>query len=284
MTYENPSTQTTLGELIYRVARNVGAIRESNATADGTTTTLIDSTFTQPDDYWNGSALQILYDTDYRYTLHNITDYVLSTHTTTFAPAYSGNVPANARYCIIKKIYPIDIIVQAINNALASYGNVLEIIEFDRSSTGEYLVSGDIADNIRQVQSYNSNTGQWNIVYNSKFRRDDYSNFHVHAHIPSNHTKIRFYYVDKHRPLFAYSDKVNPAYNEAQIEAVVLRATANLLQYIKSKNNSIDPVLLSNIEAYEIKAERAMAEHPLRVEIPRTPRIMKVGYKPYGGN
>ncbi|RMD51417.1 hypothetical protein D6827_02285 [Candidatus Parcubacteria bacterium] len=271
---ETATTAVTLGEIVYRVATNVGCTREGTTTSNGSTTTLIDSALSQANNYWQGSAVIIIYTNDYKYNFRKISSSVQATGTITFSPALSYSVPANARYSLIKKRYPLDVIIQSINDALMDFAELIYTQDLTANETNEYSVGGDILANLCKVE-YKIGESKWRTLYNWKIGVNAWGDQVLLASAPTNAT-VRLYYTDKHKPIFNDTDTLSPILNEKHIDAIVYRATANAFQWMKNKSNSVDAILLNNIQSYELKAAEELRKNPPNWGIRRTPRFMEV--------
>ena len=153
---------TTLADAMLEVAKIITHVRTGMTTSNGTTTTMIDNTMTEPDDYWNGGYL-------WTFGLYNKfgvtpTDYVRSTGTVTFTPALSGIWVANAPYAIMGREYTRSQLVMAINQALADIGDYpqeddsLVTVENQRDYTLPTPVANiarvEIAQNLQEPYDY----------------------------------------------------------------------------------------------------------------------------------
>ena len=117
----------TFAQLSYRVASELGITLEGIATG-GSTATIVDSSRTEADDFWNGGTAWILYDAAGagaapQGEVKVITDYALTGGTITCG-TWSAAPGAGDRYAIADKRVPLRTIEQQINSALLSVGRV----------------------------------------------------------------------------------------------------------------------------------------------------------------
>lgn len=118
---------TTMFDLTYRVARELGVVLEGTATG-GSTTTLIDtSKASKDDDYWNEGSLWVLRDDagggaapegEWGY----ISDHDNGSSTTTIATALTIAIANGDRYAVADDEYPLDTIISQINRSLTDMG------------------------------------------------------------------------------------------------------------------------------------------------------------------
>ena len=114
MTQTTPYSNT-LSALILMVARSLDDCISGLATG-GSTTTLVSTLLLKPNDYYNGSQLHI-YAGTHLDTSREITDFVNSTNTITFAPAVAASVDTTDYYMVLRK-FTYDQYKDAINMAI----------------------------------------------------------------------------------------------------------------------------------------------------------------------
>lgn len=135
-------------DALFGIARNLQALHNGLATG-GSTTTLVDTTVNEPDDWFNGGVL----------FLHATkktaipTDWVSSTHTLTI-PTQSASVSIGARYSLCTSRFPRDLLVQAMHDALQEIGypdSTFEIVSVANQLS--YTLDGDAYINkIKRVE------------------------------------------------------------------------------------------------------------------------------------
>ncbi len=114
---------TTLKDIRERLGLNGFAsdTTVSAATSLGTTTTLIDDTLKQPDDWWNYGSILILTGANAGQVRY-VTDWVQSTSTFTLDRALSAAVASAVQYEVHRLMHPYDK-NNAINEAIRASGN-----------------------------------------------------------------------------------------------------------------------------------------------------------------
>lgn len=114
----------TLDQLVIDIARRFGSARSSTATG-GTTTTLVDTTLIQPDNFWNNYFLRMTGGSQSGKEAL-ITGYAQSTKTVAFDPAMSGAVANGDTYQILPQPRQdfVDAIYEAVRVASQSWMQV----------------------------------------------------------------------------------------------------------------------------------------------------------------
>lgn len=159
----------TLFDLTYELARLLGIVSEGILTG-GSTTTLIDTVArAEADDYWNGGTAWITYDAggagvapqgEYGY----ISDFVQSTATLTLRSDLTAAVAAGDRYALGRKRYPLELLIQKINEAFGviEKTDTTTIAIVDQQL--EYSLPSDLLE-LRQVYIQGDTTvNDWQLV------------------------------------------------------------------------------------------------------------------------
>jgi hypothetical protein len=115
---------TTLANAILEVAKLVQNVRTGFTTSVGSVTTLVDTSTTEPVDYWNNG--QIFFQSgDLVGKTALVTDYDLTTHTYTFAT--QTHVPGlGVPYSVMESNYSRSDIVRAIQQAFMDIGEITQ--------------------------------------------------------------------------------------------------------------------------------------------------------------
>jgi len=113
---------TTLFDVSLALAKVLGNVRSSTTTSAGTATTVIDTTRTEPVDFWNGGTLWMTSGTDLGKS-RKITDWALS-GTTFTVPTMTSAPGSGAAYSVITADWPQDKLWDFINEALQDMGDV----------------------------------------------------------------------------------------------------------------------------------------------------------------
>lgn len=113
----------TLFNLTHELARLLGVVSEGVATG-GSTTTIVDTVErTEASDFWNGGTAWITYDAgglsaapqgEYSF----ISDFDATTDTLTLRSTLSAAVVANDRYAVAGLRYPLQLLIQKVNEVL----------------------------------------------------------------------------------------------------------------------------------------------------------------------
>ena len=112
---------TTLAEAMLGTARACGGTYQGVATG-GSTTTLVDSANSEPDNYFLGGCIWFLSGNNAGKSAQ-ITGWDDGTHTFTFA-TQSGACAAGDRYAAVSVDYPRWLLMQAVNQALQEIGEI----------------------------------------------------------------------------------------------------------------------------------------------------------------
>lgn len=113
---------TTLFDATLALAKALGNLRSSTTTATGSATTIVDSTRTEPADYWNGGTLWITSGT-HSGKSRKVTDWDLSTTTFTI-PTTTTAAGNGVTYSLIAPDWPQDKLNEFVNSALRDIGSV----------------------------------------------------------------------------------------------------------------------------------------------------------------
>jgi hypothetical protein len=116
---------TTLFDATLALARILGNVRNSTTTAAGSATTIVDSTRTEPADFWNDGTIWITSGTDIGKS-RKITDWALS-GTTFTVPTMTSAPGSGVTYSVIVGDWPQDKLWEFINAALREMGDVPQV-------------------------------------------------------------------------------------------------------------------------------------------------------------
>ncbi len=205
----------TLYDILVSVARKIGDVREGIST-DGSTTTLIDTTLGESNDYYNGGTLFINQGTP---AAVGITDWNSSTGTFTF-PAIGTAVTVGTHYMAIGPRFPLDVLKYAVNLALEDTRIMLIdetlVIVADQE---RYTLPAGVRD-IRRVEIGNENE-TWNIHRAWKVENNE---LRFLNNAPSDTAQtIRLHYVGHHEYMENLSDLL-----DERVDFSVLRDRACL--------------------------------------------------------
>jgi len=200
----------TLFSISLALAKVLGNMRSSTTTAAGSATTIVDSTRTEPADFWNDGTLWITSGT-HSGKSRKITDWALSGTTFTI-PTTTTAAGAGVTYSVIDGNWPQDKLVEFINRALIEIGDVPQD---DASLTTvaeqeEYTLPSGVY-NVRQVEiareltapyAYQHQHGSW-------YERDGSLFFATGREPQESGYTIRLTYMAPHAALTADTGTVS---------------------------------------------------------------------------
>ena len=274
-----------LFDLTYRLARELGIVEESTATADGTSSLVTDTHRDEDDDYWNNGTLWLVRDdgglsADPEGSYSIIDDYTQSTGAITLRDALSGSSGTGDKYAIASKRYPLNILVQMINNALTDMGTVpttditsLTTINDQTEYTLPLAAKEDLRQVWLQVDTTDANDNRWMMLYNWRIQQAATGTQAtlVFPYQPvSPDYDFKLVYMSPHPELSEYDDQLSEF---IPIERVIYPAAAYAMKWYKRKLRGRDAELDADIERYEQKAELAKMRNPIPVPT-RTGKIM----------
>jgi hypothetical protein len=116
----------TLDQLVIEIARRFGSARAGTATG-GSTTTVVDTTLIQPDNYWNNYYVRMLTGSQAGKEAL-ISSYAQSTGTLTINPAMGASIANNDTYQILPLVRQdfVDSIYEAIRIASQSWMQIID--------------------------------------------------------------------------------------------------------------------------------------------------------------
>lgn len=282
------ATETfTLFHLTYALAKELNIVREGIATG-GSTAAIADTTNrTEADDYWNGGTAWIVKDAGGAGAapegqFAKVTDFTNTSGSLAFAASsFTAAVAAGDKYAVGKKRYPIDIMIQKINDALAEN---IKIPQVDTSLTTaadqtEYTLPKVAQRKLLQVfvqtVDDDSDDNAWQKVTNWEVATSDTGTADtlIFRQQYDAGYKIKLVYLAPHPELHVYSDKLN---EKIKMQSVVYNATARCLRWYNSKLGGGDQALLDDIAKYESLALKKEQEAPPTVLPKRSPRYLRL--------
>lgn len=203
---------TTYYDLIKKLAYRIGDVRTSVATG-GSTTTLIDTSLIEPNDYYNGGTLLIDQATP---VTPRITDFASATFTFTFA-AIGTAVVAGINYTAIHNRFPLDVLKRSINQAIDESEKIMAVSEDITlvASQERYALPAGVTEDIRRVEIGTEDSNDWKIHYawtieDGELRFLDWP--------PDDTSKVcRVHYVKQHAQLSALTDELDEKVNENRL-------------------------------------------------------------------
>jgi len=141
----------TLFSISLALAKVLGNVRSSTTTAAGSATTIVDSTRTEPADFWNDGTLWITSGT-HSGKSRKITDWALSGTTFTI-PTTTTAAGSGVSYAVIDGNWPQDKLVEFVNRALVEIGDVPQTdASLTTTATLEAYALPTGVYNVRQVE------------------------------------------------------------------------------------------------------------------------------------
>ena len=275
----------TLSDLTYKVARKLGAVRESLATG-GSTTTLIDlDHLIEADDFWVEGVIWILQTTDGLAPIKEysgIADFTLSTNLADLHETLTAAIGSGDRYAIGIHRYGIDALIGAVNEALLSMGLIPLVDKSITTVAGqtEYaLPSTSFNLDVRKV-SEQRRTGapddnEWIKLYDWDIERQvaGTPNKLIFVSGPVGNRLLKIDFLDIHPELFVTTDALN---ENVHSDRVVYDAAMFLLEHRLQDPADDDPSILKQLERVETRGILAKAEHPIQ-KPQRTTKLLTFG-------
>jgi hypothetical protein len=269
---------TDLFDLTLATAIELGIVQQGVATGGGTNT-IIDTNLLADvdDDYYNaGTAWCTEADgaaPEGEYSV--ISDFAASTDTVTLQNQFSVAIAADDRYAVGIPRYPLDQIIQALNNALFMDGYIPKV---DTSITTvldqrEYDLPLDASRDLRQVWLYTNLDSDRNIprpVYNYDIRKTAGGTQDIlvlNQDYTAGYT-IELLYAVRHAALVESSDALDEVVHP---DRIVFEAAVNLMRQYRDRTRLKH--LDSTIDELTRKSEVAKIEHPLPMLPPRQSKI-----------
>lgn len=255
---------TTLFDLALMLTRRIAEPVEGTATG-GSTTTLLDTARTEPDDYFNGGI--ILFRSGNNANKYaKITDFALSTGTFTFATQSLACAATNA-YTAGGPRFPQDTIIMAINMAL----NEIKYMEVDETvvvvaDQEEYTLPAGVGD-VRVVQY--GEAGSWKL--STSWTEENGQLFFLN---PPTDGTMRIHYVKRHAELTSATSTIVAA-AERMIDRIIAKAAMYSYQWAIRRAKGVDPELSELYNYWAAEENRLHAVQPFRL-LPKTPLLAQV--------
>ena len=154
----------TVFEVLLQTGRRLDALIEGKATANGTTTTLIDTYLSAAngyrDDQFNGGSLFLKATVP---VIVPVTDFAVGSGTVTFTPAQTALIAAGAGYGLMSMRFPLALLMSKVNEVLAEirdYVTTTEVLVSALTNGHEYAVS-DSVKVVEVLAGQSSSDRQW---------------------------------------------------------------------------------------------------------------------------
>lgn len=235
-----------LFDLTYRVAREVGIVEEGTATGGSTTTILDTNNRTEVDDYWNSGTAWIIYDAggagaapQGQYSV--ISDFAYTGGVVTLRSTLTAAVVASDRYAVARKRFPLNVIIQKINQALTLIGPtvVTDITSITTAANQtEYSLPNAVLD-LREVyiqgDDDDANDNRWLKVYNWSVQvtATGTADLLILPYQYASGYDLKLVYVGPHAELAIYTDKLAES---IPLELVVCLAAKLCLEWWRSEH------------------------------------------------
>jgi len=268
----------TLFDLTYRLARELEILEESTATANGSSTTVVDTYRDEDDDYFNDGTLWLVRDNGGTGALPEgsysiVQDYTQSTGTITLRSDLPAATGLGDKYAVASKRIPHHVLVQGINNALFDLGKVPYTDTTSLTSASnqtEYTLplaaKEDLREVWQQVITTDANDNRWMSLPNWYIQQANTGTQAVlvipyQPLAPSYDFKL--VYMGAHPEMTEYDDELSEF---VPLERVLYPAVISCLRYYKNRVRGRDATLIDErIAAYEQKMEMAKIRHPIPV-------------------
>ena|SRR3990172_3535339 len=265
-----------LFDLTHELARALGVVNEGVATG-GTTTTIIDTVErTEADDFFNGGTAWILYDAagagaapqgEYSF----VTDTTLSTNTLTLRSTLTAAVASGDRYAVARVKYPLQLLIQKINEALSAIP-----IEKDDITTitiaadqTEYSLPADVWKLKKvylQTNTDDTNDNRFDEIFDWEVQKSatGTANKLILKRQFSTDVILKLAYLTNHQTLRVATDKLD---DTIHINRVIYNAAVGCLIWRKAKVGESDSSVNELLNYYQGLANQMNAE--FAVEYPR---------------
>lgn len=260
----------TLFDLTYQLARLLGSVAEGMATG-GSTNTIIDIVErTEADDFWNGGTAWITYDAggagaapqnEYSY----ISDFVQSTGVVTLRTTLTAAVAANDRYALGGLRFPLQLLIQKINEAL---GGVIEVTDISTITTvadqTEYSLPSGVVQ-LKQVwiqTNDDTDDNNWQQLYDwdvQKSATGTADKLVFSRGLPAGWL-VKLVYLGYHNALRAATDKLD---DSIHVNKVIYNAAVGCLLWYKAKVGDSDMSVNDLLNYYQPLAAQMNQEHAM---------------------
>jgi hypothetical protein len=265
---------TTLFDLTYRVARELGILSEGTATG-GSTSSIVDTNDrTEANDYWNLGSAWITYDgagagAAPQGQYKEISDFVLATGTITLRSTLTAAVASTDRYAISDRRFPLHVLIQMVNQAITDLGRIPVTDKTSLTTASdktEYtLPTAVLPDSLRQVflqlDNSDSDNNQWVELYNwsVEVTATSTADILILPLEPESGYKLKIVYVAVHPELVSYNSVLSET---VPIERVIYNAAYLVLKWWRDKYKQ--DYYNDSLQRMMQKAEQARQQYPIR--------------------
>lgn len=230
-------------EIIKRVARQISDVRMGISTG-GSSTTLVDTELSAPNDYYNGGLIFMDQSTP---IIKKVLDWDSSTFTFTFSTV-SPALTSGIAYSVMNENYPLDVLKMAINQALvADIGLIMGIDETLTPVDGQerYILPEGVYD-LKRVEIGTEDEG-WKVNYSW---REELGELRFMNDKPQEGTTIRVHYVHSHDELIDLDDVLD---SQIPADLIIHAACARAIQWRREKVQDNEPALKDKLAYHETR-------------------------------
>ena len=260
---------STLFDALLETAQLCGIMRSGLTTAEGSVTTLVDTTAYENDDYFNNGTLFIRSGT-FTNTTKRITDYMQRSGVITFTPACTDVVPASVYYSVTNARR--EALTQAINQALLFMGEytLLDETPTVTDNATEYTLPSGVS-NVKRIEVYTSSSSPYGFNPITTWREMG-GKIYLPSELSHNSGNvIRLYYNKFHDAVNEDSDTISDHFN---LKRLAWTATymfhLNRMQY-SGNSDERENILLANAQQ---QAQRLANAFPVQ-HIERDPILAR---------
>lgn len=261
---------TTLFNATLELAKVLGYVISSTTTADGSTTTLIDSArVTEVDDFWNGGTLWITSGT-YSGNSRKVTDFLNSIGMFTFSPALAGAPGTGNTYSVINGDWPKEMLIQFINQALQDMGDVpaIDTSLTTTANTARYALPSGVY-NIKRVEIEENISSAYPYIPWLLWREiDGYLEFDLQY--PEAGKTIRLTYEAKHATVSSDASIIS---NYVDLRLLVWSAAVHAWRWRMQRVGGDKPIFLQMMSEAIQNRDKLLANPEMRKRIPKDPRV-----------
>ncbi len=260
---------TTLFKAALELAKVLGYLRSSTTTAAGTTTTLVDSARTEPDDFWNDGTLFITGGT-YANNSRKITDFVNTTGTFTFSPALAGAPGSSISYSVINGDWPREMLFQFINQALQDIGSTpaVDTSLTTAKNTSSYSLPAGVY-NIKRVEIA-EDTADANPYIPWLLWREFDGKLEFDGGIPDEGKTIRLWYEKPHAEVTSDSSVIS---DYVDLPLLVWSAAVHAWRWRLQRVGGDNPIFLQMLNEAVANRNNLLAQNKKIRKLYRTPRV-----------
>jgi len=274
----------TLFDLTYRLARLLGITAEGVATG-GSTTTIVDTVErTEADDFWNGGTAWIVYDAagagaapqgEYSY----VSDFVQSTGVVTLRSTLTAAVAANDRYAIGGLRYPLQMLIQKINETFGVIEKTDITTIITAANQTEHSLPTDLLE-LKQVfigTNDDSNDNEWRKIYDWTVQKSATGTANVLVFDTQHDADlaVKLVYLGYHQTLRVATDKLD---DTIHINKVLYNAAVGCLLWYKAKVGDSDMSVNDLLNYYQPLADQMNREFAMQLP----PRSAKTIHPVFG--